>query len=64
MPVDCTKRTRPIRISVDLPPDDYSALRQFAFDASMTHAGVVRALVELLADKTVAQRVRGWTNDS
>lgn len=59
MPVSCTDRERPVRVSVDLPPDAYSGLRQFAFDAEMTHAAVMRALVDLLDDDDVGARVRG-----
>lgn len=61
MPVDCTDREHPVRISVDLPPDDYRTLRHFAFDAEMTHVGVMRALVGLLSDRTVADRIRERT---
>jgi hypothetical protein len=56
--VNCVDRDRPVRVSVDLIPDAYAALRRFAFDAEMTHADVVRALVALLEDDEVADRVR------
>jgi hypothetical protein len=58
MPVNCTDRHHPVRVSVDLPPDAYSSLRQFAFDAGMTHAAVMRALVDFLDDADIGDRVR------
>ena len=57
--MDCTERIRPVRVSVDLPPDEYTALRRYAFDAGMTHAGVVRALIGLLDDDDISRRVCG-----
>lgn len=50
------KRTR---VTVDLAPDDYEALRDWAHLARMSHSDVLRALLRLLvADERVAKAVR------
>jgi hypothetical protein len=51
-------RVKPVRVTVDLEPTDYDALRDFAHEARMTHADVLRALVHLLDQTSVAQQVR------
>ena len=51
-------RVKPVRITVDLDPVDYDSLRDFAHVQRMTHTDVMRALVRLLSDDTVAQQVR------
>lgn len=51
-------RSRSTRVTVDLDREDYEALRLFAFDARMTHADVLRALVRELGVSGVASRVR------
>lgn len=57
VPVNCVDRDRPVRVSIDLAPTAYESLRRFAFDAQMTHADVVRSLVDLLEDTNIASRV-------
>lgn len=49
---------KPVRVTVDLVPLDYEALRNFAHDARMSHADVIRALIRLLQDASVATEVR------
>ncbi|HVE45890.1 MAG TPA: hypothetical protein VNA57_03965 [Acidimicrobiales bacterium] len=50
---------KPVRVTVDLAPDDYEALRDWAHFARMSHSDVVRALLRLLiADDRVAKAVR------
>lgn len=50
---------KPKRVTVDLHPDDYEALREWAHLARMSHADVFRALLRLLiADERVAKAVR------
>lgn len=51
-------RVKPVRITVDLDPTDYDTLRDFAHFERMTHTDVMRSLVRLLSDATVAQHVR------
>lgn len=51
-------RVKPVRITVDLDPTDYDTLRDFAHVERMTHTDVMRSLVRLLSDATVAQQVR------
>jgi hypothetical protein len=46
-------RVKPVRVSVDLDPVAYDALRDWAHDARMTHADVLRALVGLLVEDAV-----------
>lgn len=49
----------PVRVTVDLNPSDYDALRDWAHFARMTHADVLRCLIRLLAaDEQIAARVR------
>lgn len=50
---------KPVRVTVDLAPDDYDALRDWAHLARMSHADVFRALLRLLiVDERVAKAVR------
>lgn len=50
---------KPVRVTVDLAPDDYEALRDWAHLARMSHSDVLRALLRLLiADDRVAKAVR------
>lgn len=50
---------KPKRITVDLHPDDYEALREWAHLARMSHSDVVRALLRrLVADQALAEAVR------
>lgn len=51
-------RPKPVRVTVDLDPEDYDALREFAFSERMTHADVLRSLVRLLASKPISDQVR------
>ena len=52
-------RNRRVRVTVDLTPKDYDILRDFAYFARMSHAGVLRCLIRLLtSDEDVAQQVR------
>ncbi len=52
-------RVKPVRISVDLDPAAYDALRDWAHHARMTHSAVLRALVGVLVDDpTVADETR------
>jgi hypothetical protein len=51
-------RVKPYRITVDLDPADYEHLREWAHTEHATHSGVLRALVRLLHDESVAQQVR------
>lgn len=51
-------RSKPVRVTVDLDPEDYDALREFAFSARMTHADVLRSLVRLLASQPISDQVR------
>lgn len=52
-------RPKPVRVTVDLDPDDYDALRDWAHFARMSHSDVLRALVQLLtSDESVAAAVR------
>ena len=59
------ERSKPVRVTVDLVPDDYDALREFAYLARMSHADVLRSLIRvLMSDEKVAQRVRSSVNRS
>lgn len=50
---------KPKRVTVDLHPDDYEALREWAHLARMSHSDVFRALLRLLTtDERVAKAVR------
>jgi predicted metal-dependent hydrolase len=50
---------KPKRVTVDLLPGDYEALREWAHLARMSHSDVFRALLRLLiADERVAKAVR------
>ena len=51
-------RVKPYRLTVDLEPADYEHLRDWAHQARMSHSDVLRALVKLLDDPSVAQQVR------
>jgi len=51
-------RSKPVRVTVDLEPDDYDTLREFAFGARMTHTDVLRSLVRLLASPPISDQVR------
>lgn len=51
-------RVKPTRVTVDLDPNDYDLLRDFAHSERMTHTDVIRALVRLLDDDSVSQQVR------
>lgn len=53
-------RVKPVRVTVDFDPAAYDRLRQWAFTARMPHAEVLRALVTLLDDPSVAERVRKY----
>lgn len=54
-----TSPGKPVRVTVDLAPDDYDALRDWAHLARMSHSDVLRALLRLLvADERVAKAVR------
>jgi hypothetical protein len=55
-------RVKPVRVTVDLEPSDYDALREFAHEARMSHADVLRGLVTLLQDAGVAQQVRRYVS--
>jgi|GEM_PF-2671738 len=55
-------RVKPVRVTVDLEPSDYDALREFAHKARMSHADVLRALVSLLQEAGVAQQVRQYVS--
>lgn len=55
-------RVKPVRVTVDLEPRDYDALRDFAHDARMSHADVLRALVKRLQDQDIAQQVRNYVS--
>jgi hypothetical protein len=56
-------RVKPVRVTVDLDPASYDVLRDWAHNARMSHADVLRALVALLpADVSVAERVRTFRN--
>jgi len=55
-------RVKPVRVTVDLTPSDYEALREFAHDARMSHADVLRALVSLLEDRKTSQQVRKYVS--
>jgi len=55
-------RVKPVRVTVDLEPSDYDALRDFAHEARMSHADVLRALVALLQEEDVAQQVRKYVS--
>ncbi len=57
-------RVKPVRVTVDLEPGDYEALRNFAYKARMSHADVLRALVDLLGEDGVAQQVRNYGTGS
>lgn len=50
-------RQKPVRVTVDLDPADYDALRDFAHETRMTHTGVLRSLVRLLDSHSVRQQV-------
>ena len=56
------ERVKPVRVTVDLEPSDYDALRDFAHEARMSHADVLRALVALLQEKDVAEQVRKYVS--
>lgn len=59
------ERSKPVRVTVDLVPNDYDALREFAYLARMSHADVLRSLIRvLISDENVAQRVRSSVNRS
>ncbi len=51
-------RVKPYRLTVDLTPADYDHLRNWAHAERMTHSDVLRALVKLLGNDSVAQQVR------
>jgi hypothetical protein len=52
-------RVKPVRVTVDLDPAAYDALRDWAHHARMSHADVLRNLVSLLvADQAIATKVR------
>jgi len=52
-------RVKPVRISVDLDPAAYDALRDWAHQARMTHSAVLRTLVGLLVeDPAIAEETR------
>jgi len=53
---------KPVRVTVDLEPRDYDALRDFAHNARMSHADVLRALVKRLQDQDIAQQVRNYVS--
>jgi hypothetical protein len=53
-------RVKPVRVTVDFDPAVYDQLRQWAFAERMSHADVLRALVTLLEDPSVAKRVRSY----
>jgi hypothetical protein len=57
--VDDADRTKPVRVTVDLDPDAYDALRDWAHFARMSHSDVLRTLVRLLtSDESLATAVR------
>jgi hypothetical protein len=59
-----TARVKPVRLTVDLQPGDYDALRDWAHVARMSHSDVLRALVRTLvtADSAseLAEQVRQY----
>jgi hypothetical protein len=53
------ERTKPFRVTVDLDPADYDALRDWAHFARMSHSDVLRTLIRLLVtDEAVDTAVR------
>lgn len=51
--------TKPVRVTVDLDPHDYDALREWAHTARMSHSDVFRTLLRLLtSDESLATAVR------
>jgi hypothetical protein len=48
LPAPKEVRVKPVRVTVDLDPAAYDGLRDWAHDARMTHADVLRQLVHLL----------------
>jgi hypothetical protein len=54
-------RIKPVRVTVDLDPAAYDALRDWAHHARLSHADVLRRLLHLLADQDVATKVRSVT---
>lgn len=57
---DATGPPKQVRVTVDLAPDDYDTLRDWAHTERMSHSDVLRALVRLLLDETVASAVRDY----
>lgn len=51
-------RLKPVRVTVDLDPGAYDALRDWAYQARMSHADVLRNLLALLDDPRIAERVQ------
>ena len=56
-------RTRPVRVTVDLDLTDYDTLRDYAHEARMTHADVLRVLVRMLEKEPIRQQVCGFGSD-
>jgi len=51
-------RVKPVRVTVDLEPSAYEDLREWAHQARMSHADVLRSLVDLLvSDSAVATQI-------
>jgi hypothetical protein len=52
-------RLKPVRVTVDLDPGDYEALRDWAHRQHLSHSHVMRTLLWLLrTDDGIAERVR------
>lgn len=56
-PLSGPVRVKPVRVTVDLGPNDYDTLRDFAHRERMTHTDVIRALVRLLDQPSVGEDV-------
>lgn len=64
VPADEPQQAKPVRVTVDLSPQDYDALRDWAHFARMSHSAVLRALLRLLASSDdVAEAVRNHSTE-
>ncbi len=58
-PKEAATRSKPVRVTVDLEPTDYEALREWAYTEKTSHSAVLRALIQLLSrSETLSQQVR------
>jgi hypothetical protein len=63
-PADEPQQAKPVRVTVDLSPQDYDALRDWAHFARMSHSAVLRALLRLLtSSEDVAEAVRNHSTE-